>query len=137
VKNFYWDDLYLFKYCPDQIFRRCILDNEVSSVIKFCHFEACGGHLSSKKTIVKILQFEFYWPTMFKDMHAFYKTCENCQKLGFISKCHMMPLNPILVIEIFNCWGIDLMGPFPPSFGFLYILVIVDYVSKWIEAIPS
>jgi len=41
----------------------------------------------------------------------------------------MMPLNPILVIEIFDCWGIDFMGPFPP-FGFLYILVAVDYVSK-------
>ena len=48
-----------------------------------------------------------------------------------------MPLNPILVIEIFDCWGIDFMGPFSPSFGFLYILVAVDYVSKWIEAIPS
>jgi hypothetical protein len=49
----------------------------------------------------------------------------------------MMPLNPILVIEIFDYWGIDFMGLFPPSFGFLYILVAVDYVSKWIEAIPS
>jgi hypothetical protein len=49
----------------------------------------------------------------------------------------MMPLNLILVIEIFDCWGIDFMGSFPPSFGFLYILVAVDYVSKWIEAIPS
>ena len=48
-----------------------------------------------------------------------------------------MPLNPILVIEIFDSWGIDFMGPFPPSFGFLYLLVAVDYVSKWIEAIPS
>ena len=57
---------------------------------------------------------------MFKDSHAFYKNCENCQKLGSISKCHMMPLNPILVIEIFDCWGIDFMGPFPPSFGFVY-----------------
>jgi hypothetical protein len=46
----------------------------------------------------------------------------------------MMPLNPILVIEIFDCWGIDFMGP---PFGFLYILVVVDYVSKWIEAISS
>ena len=137
VKNFYWDDPYLFKYCPDQIFRRCIPDNEVSSVIKFCHSEACGGHFSSRKTIAKILQSGFYWPTMFKDSHAFCKTCENCQKLGSISKRHMMPLNPILVIEIFDCWGIDFMGPFPPSFGFLYILVAVDYVSKWIEAIPS
>jgi hypothetical protein len=74
---------------------------------------------------------------MFKDSHAFYKTCENCQKLGSISKHHMMPLNHILVIEIFHCWCIDFMGPFPPSFGFLYILVAVDYVSKWIETILS
>jgi len=137
VKNFYWDDPYLFKYFPDQIFQKCIPDNEVSSVIKFCHSEACGGHFSSRKTTAKILQSGFYWPTIFKDSHAFCKTCENCQKLGSISKHHMMPLNPILVIEIFDCWGIDFMGPFPPSFGFLYILVTVDYVSKWIEAIPS
>jgi len=60
MKNFYWDDPYLFKYCPDQIFRRCIPDNEVSNVIKFCHSEACGGHFSSKKTTAKILQNRFY-----------------------------------------------------------------------------
>ena len=47
-----------------------------------------------------------------------------------------MPLNPILVIEIFDCWGIDFMGSFPSSFGFVYTLVTVDYISKWIEAIP-
>jgi hypothetical protein len=104
VKNFYLDDPYLFKYCPDQIFQRCIPDNEVSSVIKFCHSEACGGHFLSKKTTAKILQYGFYWPTMFKDTHAFCTTCENYQKLGSISKRHMMPLNPILVIEIFDCW---------------------------------
>jgi len=74
---------------------------------------------------------------MFTDTHALCKTCENCQKLGSISKHHMMPLNTILVITIFDCWGIDFMGPFPPSFGFLYILIAVDYVSKWIEAISS
>ena len=38
--------------------------------------------------------------------------------------------------EIFDCLGIDFMGPFPSSFGNLYILVAVDYVSKWIEAVP-
>ena len=59
------------------------------------------------------------------------------KKLGSISKHHMMSLNPILVIEIFDYWGIDFMGPCPSSFVFLYILVAVDYVSKWIEAIPS
>jgi hypothetical protein len=137
VNNFYLDNPYLFKYYPDQIFRRCIPNNEVSSVIKFCHSKACRDLFSSRKTTAKILQSEFYWPTMFKDLHAFYKTCENCQKLRSISKRHMMPLNSILVIEIFDCRGINFMGPFPSSFGFLYILVAVDYVSKWIEAIPS
>ena len=49
----------------------------------------------------------------------------------------MMPLNPILEIELFDVWGIDFMGPFSNSFGNQYILVAVDYVSKWVEAIPS
>ena len=49
----------------------------------------------------------------------------------------MMPLNPILEIELFDVWGIDFMGPVPNSFGNQYILVAVDYVSKWVEAIPS
>ena len=40
-----------------------------------------------------------------------------------------------MVVQIFDVWGIDFMGPFPPSFGNLYILVAVDYVSKWVEAV--
>ena len=135
VRNFYWDDPYLFKYCPDQIIRRCIPDDEVSSVLNFCHNDACGGHFSMKKTAAKILQCGLYWPTLFKDTNDFYRSCERCQKLGALSRHHMMPLNPILVIEIFDCWGIDFMGPFPPSYGFLYILLAVDYVSKWVEAV--
>ena len=48
-----------------------------------------------------------------------------------------MPMNPILIVDLFDVWGIDFMeGPFPMSFGNSYILVGVDYVSKWIEAIP-
>ena len=46
-----------------------------------------------------------------------------------------MPLNPILIVEIFDIWGIDFKGPFPSSFGYMYILVAVDYVSKWVEAV--
>jgi len=47
-----------------------------------------------------------------------------------------MALNPILEVEIFDIWGIDFMGPFPNSFGNQFILVAVDYVSKWVEARP-
>ena len=55
VKFFVWDDPYLFKYCSDQVFRRCIPDHEIRSVLSFCHDQACGGHFSGKKTAAKIL----------------------------------------------------------------------------------
>jgi hypothetical protein len=54
-----------------------------------------------------------------------------------MSRRDMMPLNPILIVEIFDVWGIDFMGSFSPSFGFEYILVAVDYVSKWIEVVAT
>ena len=60
VKNFYLDDPYLFKNCPDQIFQKCIFDNEVSSVIKLCHPKACVSQFSSRETTAKILQNGFY-----------------------------------------------------------------------------
>ena len=62
------------------------------------------------------------------------RECDKCQRLGKISHRHMMSMNPILVV--FDVWGIDFMGPFPCSFGYFYILVGVDYVSKWVEAVP-
>ena len=46
-----------------------------------------------------------------------------------------LSLNPIPVIELFDVWGIDFMGPFVSSHGMKYILVEVDYVSKWVESI--
>jgi hypothetical protein len=125
----------LFKYCPDQIIRRCILEHDKSNVISSCDDHACGVHFSAKKTTAKILQCEFYLPTLFRDAHTYCTSCERCQKLGSISWKNMMPLNPILIVKIFYVWGIDFMGPFPNSFGYLCILVAVDYVSKWVEAV--
>ena len=43
----------------------------------------------------------------------------------------------MLFCEVFDVWGIDFMGPFPVSFGSVYILLVVDYVSKWVEAKPT
>ena len=48
-----------------------------------------------------------------------------------------MPLKVILEIKIFDVWGIDFMGPFPSSLGYKYILVMVDYVFKWVEVMPT
>ena len=54
------------------------------------------------------------------------KLCDRCQKIGNISSRNEMPLRGIMVVQIFDVWGIDFMGPFPPSFGHLYILLAVD-----------
>ncbi|KAK9199090.1 hypothetical protein WN944_014277 [Citrus x changshan-huyou] len=136
IKNFFWDDPYLFKYCAYQIVRRCVPKSEIQNIFSFCHEQACGGHFSAKKTATKVLQCGFYWPTIFQDTYTFCSSCDRCQRMESITQRNMMPLNPILVVEIFDVWGIDFMGPFPPSFGHQYILVTVDYVSKWVEAIP-
>jgi len=48
-----------------------------------------------------------------------------------------MPLQSILEVELFDYWGIDFVGPFPSSYSNEYILVAVDYVSKWVEVVTS
>ncbi|XP_070011158.1 uncharacterized protein [Nicotiana sylvestris] len=63
------------------------------------------------------------------------KRCDECQRAGGISKRDEMPLNIILEVDIFNVWGINFMSPFVSSCGNTYILVAVDYVSKWVEAV--
>ena len=72
---------------------------------------------------MKVLQYGFYWPSLLKDAHTICRECDKCQRLGKISRRHMMPLNLILVVDLFNVWGIDFRGPFPSSFGYAYISV--------------
>ena len=136
IHFYYWEEPFLYKYCIDQIIRRCVPEAEQQGILSHCHENACGGHFASQKTARKVLQSRFYWPSLFKDAHTMCRECDKCQRLGKISRSHMMPLNPILVVDLFNVWGIDFMGPFPSSFGYIYILVGVDYVSKWVETMP-
>jgi hypothetical protein len=137
VRFYFWEDPELFKYCTNQIIRRCVPESEFHNILTFCHSLTCGGHFSAKKIAAKVLQCGFTWPTLFKDAYDFCRACERCQWLGAMSRRDMMPLNPILIVEIFYIWGIAFMGPFPPSFGYEYILVGVDYVSKWVEAVAT
>ena len=118
VLYFLWEESYLFKYYSDQIIRRCIPDEEVKSVLSFCHEFACGGHFGHRKIAKKVLQSRFYWPALFKDVFDFCKTCPRYQMIGRILKHSMMPLNPILKVKLFDVWEIDFMGPFPNSFGY-------------------
>ncbi|XP_068329671.1 uncharacterized protein [Pyrus communis] len=134
AKYYEWDDPYLWKYCPDQLIRRCVPESEFKSILTFCHSYACGGHFGAKRTALKVLESVFYWPSFFKDAYEFCATCDHCQRIGILGPRNQMPQTPVLIVEIFDVWGIDFMGPFPSSNGFLYILLAVDYVSKWVEA---
>ena len=101
-----------------------------------CYSSTCEGHFAAHKTTNKILRSGFYWPTIFKNTQHFYTECLKRQASLNISKQDEMLIRLILVVEIFDLWGIDFMGPFPPSDGKEYTLVAVDYMSKWVEAIP-
>ncbi|KAJ9551268.1 hypothetical protein OSB04_015313 [Centaurea solstitialis] len=133
-KYYMWDDPYLWKQGSDQIIRRCVSDDEVTSILEFCHSYACGGHFGPTRTARKVLESGFFWPHIHRDTYMFCKACPRCQHTGNLSRRDQMALTPIHACEIFDVWGIDFMGPFPCSFGFYYILLAVDYVSKWVEA---
>ncbi|KAL0445698.1 UNVERIFIED_CONTAM: Transposon Ty3-G Gag-Pol polyprotein [Sesamum latifolium] len=134
AKYYVWDDSYLWKYCSDQIIRRCVPEPEIPSILEFCHSYACGGYFGPKRTALKVLEYGLFWPNLFKDSYLFCKSWENCQKTENLGPRNQMPLSPVLVCEIFDIWGIDITGPFFSSFGKSYIILGVDYMSKWVEA---
>nr|GEW43475.1 reverse transcriptase domain-containing protein [Tanacetum cinerariifolium] len=134
VKHYFWDDPFLFKICTDQVIRRCVHGKEARDILKACHNGPTGGHHGANLTAKKVFDAGFFWPTIYKDAHELVKNCDSCQRQGRISQRDEMSQNAIQICEIFEFWGIDFMGPFPSSRGNKYILVAVDYLSKWVEA---
>ncbi|GJW05908.1 reverse transcriptase domain-containing protein [Tanacetum coccineum] len=113
LKHYFREEPYLFKVCSDGMIRRCVSELENRTILDQCHHKPTGGHYGPNVTAKKVLDLGFYWPTIIKEAHTLVQLCEACQKMGNISKCDEMPLNNI---------------------QFEYILVAVDYVSKWAEA---
>ncbi|GJU19205.1 reverse transcriptase domain-containing protein [Tanacetum coccineum] len=104
LKHYFWDEPYLFKMCPDGMIKRCVYGAKTQKILDECHHGPTEGHYGPSTTTKKVFDAD------------------------------EMPQNSIQVSEIFNIRGIDLMGPFPKSYKFEYILVAIDYVSKWAEA---
>nr|GFC07162.1 reverse transcriptase domain-containing protein [Tanacetum cinerariifolium] len=109
-------------------------DPKAIDILNACHSGPTGGHYGANYTAKKVFDSGFYWPTIYKDAIKLVKRCDSCQRQGIISQKDEMPHNFIQICEIFDVWGIDFMGPFPSSKGNKYILVAVDYLSKWVEA---
>ncbi|GJU88449.1 reverse transcriptase domain-containing protein, partial [Tanacetum coccineum] len=134
VKNYFWDESYAFRLCPDNIMRRCIAGSEILGILAHCHSGPTRGHHSASITRRKVYESGFFWPSIFKDAIDYVMRCDACQRSGNISSRSEMPQNNIQVCDVFDIWGLDFMGPFPNSRGNKYILVAVDYVSKWVKA---
>nr|GEW40018.1 reverse transcriptase domain-containing protein [Tanacetum cinerariifolium] len=134
VKHYFWDDLYLFKICTDQVIRWRVHGQEAVDILTACQNRPTGGHHGANLTAKKVFDFGFYWPTIYRDAHDLVTRCDACQRQGKISQRDEMPQNAIQVCEIFDVWGIDFIGPFLSSKGNKYILVAIDYLSKWLEA---
>ncbi|GJR90170.1 reverse transcriptase domain-containing protein [Tanacetum coccineum] len=118
----------------DQVIRQCVFGQEAHDILMACHNGPTGRHHGANYTAKKVFDLGFYWPTIYQDAHDLVTRCDACQRQGKISQRDEMPQNAIQVCEIFDVWGIDFMGPFPSSRGNKYILVAVDYLSKWVEA---
>lgn len=137
AKKFLWDEPFLFKRCPDGMIRKCVPKSEMRDILWHCHGLAYGGHFGPERTSAKILQSGFYWPTIFKDAREFVHQCNECQRAGGLTKRNEIPQNYILEVELFDLWEIDFMGPYPPLYSYKYILVAVEYVSKWVKVIAT
>jgi hypothetical protein len=131
-----WEDPYLYRVCADGLLRRCIPPFETWKILEHCHSSPHGGHYRAFRTNAKVWQCGFYWPTMYDDAKSFVRRCSRCQRHRNINTRDAIPMTLNLQIDIFDVWGIDFMEPFPNSEGCKYILVVVDYVSKWVEALP-
>ncbi|GJV92335.1 reverse transcriptase domain-containing protein [Tanacetum coccineum] len=134
VKHYFWDNLYLFKICANQIIRRGVPGQEAVDILRACHSGPTRGHYDANYIAKKVFDSGFYWPTIYKDAHHLVTRSDTCQCQGKISQRDEMPQNSIQVCKIFDVWGIDFMGSFPSSRGNKYILVAVDYLSKWVKA---
>jgi hypothetical protein len=128
----------LYRRGVDCILRRCLTHEEAVIVLNDFHTGACGSHLSRLAIAQKILRAGYFWPTLTKDCIESVKKCHPCQIFSRKMRAHPAPMFPVITIGPFTKWGIDYTTCNPPSArGHRYIIVAVDYFTKWVEAMPT
>eukprot|EP00253_Pinus_taeda_P009163 PITA_09163 len=131
---FTWIGGNLFKLGPDQMLRHCVREKEVFDILLTCHDGPYGGHFVAKRSAFKILDAGYYWPSLHQDVRRYISQCDRCQRMGKPTPREKMPLQPQVTLEPFRKWGMDFVGPInPPSRQRPYIIVCIDYLTKWVE----
>ncbi|GJY03787.1 reverse transcriptase domain-containing protein [Tanacetum coccineum] len=78
VKNYFWDEPYAFRLCPNNVMRRCIVGSEILEILAHCHSGPTGGHHSASITGRKVYESGFFWPSIFKDAKDYVMRCDAC-----------------------------------------------------------
>ncbi|MCO5596672.1 hypothetical protein L7F22_050740 [Adiantum nelumboides] len=134
ASTFLWLEGSLYQKGKDLVCRRVPSTNEIPKILKGLHEEACGGHFSHELTLKKVLLAGYVWPSMHADVQHWCRSYHNCQVNGN-KKLLYGPRQAIIANGPFEKWGIDAMGPLPRTAnGKLYILVAIDYMTRWVEA---
>ncbi|GKU96922.1 hypothetical protein SLEP1_g10102 [Rubroshorea leprosula] len=130
-------DNQLYKRAASMPLLRCLTPYEAEYAVREIHEEVCGTHIGGKTLASKLLRHGYYWPTMVEDAQNYVKKCPTCQ---FNADDIHMPgeaLSPLSYPWPFAQWGVDLLGPFVKGKGgCMYLVVVVDYFTKWIKAKP-
>ena len=112
--------------------RKVITELKVQEILYNGHSSVLAGHFDANATYEKLRKY-YYWPRMFKTIQDYIKVCDTCQRRGKPKKSQF--LHPIPVGEIFDRWGMDIVGPLPPTKeGNKYIMVATEYLTRWPEA---
>eukprot|EP00253_Pinus_taeda_P036331 PITA_36331 len=110
---------------------------EAARVLSDCHSEACYGHMSGYATTQKILRASCFWPSIFTDCILAIRKCHEFQIYQYKMRAPPTHLHPVITIGHFSKLGIDYMTSNPRLVrGHAYIIVIMDYFTKWAEMTP-
>ncbi|PKA53750.1 putative mitochondrial protein [Apostasia shenzhenica] len=116
---------------------KCLRPDEALKVMEAIHRGECGTHARDRSLVMRILRQGFFWPNIHKDAQVFVEKCPQCQYYAYIQRQPAGYLKPINSSWPFAIWGLDFLGPMPTAMrGYKWILVAVDYFTKWIEAKP-
>lgn len=111
--------------------------NYRTAILRMGHEGSLGGHMGRQKTQDRV-QAEFYWPGIASDIRRWIRSCDVCQKTCDRGRVKPAPLHPLPVITTpFEKVGVDIVGPIHPraSDGSRYILTLVDFGTRWPEAV--
>ncbi|XP_020206374.1 uncharacterized protein LOC109791485 [Cajanus cajan] len=116
---------------------KCLDSTQADYVLREVHEGICGSHSGGRTLAAKVLRAGYYWPTLKTDCAEFVKRCVQCQRHGNIIHASAEELHSISAPLPFALWGLDILGPFPLAKGQCkFLLVTIDYFTKWIEAEP-